>query len=80
MTSIDKILMNYFHFKNECYNDKGELESIEYKTNYKYSKNIIIKFNLIDKDIDIQGETIPIELLEVILERCVELGYKKKIK
>ena len=76
---IDELLNKYFRFKNLEYNDKGELLSIEYKTDFKYSENINVKFDLKTSYVRINGNVLP-ELLELILEKCEELGYKKEIK
>lgn len=76
---IDDLLNKYFKFKNLEYNDKGELLTIEYKTDFEYCENINVKFDLRTNYVKINGNVLP-ELLEMLLEKCKELGYENKIK
>lgn len=73
MSEADKILMDIFENKQESYS-KGKLECIEFKTNYKYIKNNIIKFHLTNKRIEIDG-VLDIKELKAINLKCKELGW-----
>ena len=68
----DELLNKYFKYKYLEYNDKGELLSIEYKTDFEYCENINVKIDLKTKYVRISGNVLP-ELLEIIVEKCKEL-------